>query len=274
MKVYISYEAIGATGHVSASQQNGMTPMLRTMITREINAAIQGAGEVGATEFLVNTGCPPGRQVLIDDLDERAEVILGSLKPDQTMAGIDETFDAVFLLNMHGRIGIPETPFSESWDPGIYSFRINGRESGEVSMNAYFAGAIGIPVVMVSGDQVACEEGADLISALEVAPTKVGLSRCAAREPHPKVIMERIRTAARRGIEKCGIIKPVCPELPLTVDIIWVDGRMMPWYQHIPTVEITGPRSIRLTGKDYREIHRLFIILDMLHAAYRELEAF
>ena len=57
MKVYIMYEVAGTMGNIKA----GLEPDLEKnrAVTAEVNAAIEGAAKAGATEFLVNTGCPP-----------------------------------------------------------------------------------------------------------------------------------------------------------------------------------------------------------------------
>ena len=83
MKVYIMYEVGGAMGFVDP--KIGHDQEVREAVTAEVNAAIAGAAEAGATEFLVNTGCPPNNHVILDKVDRRAQVIRGAWKPDQTL---------------------------------------------------------------------------------------------------------------------------------------------------------------------------------------------
>lgn len=283
MKVYIMYEVGGAMGIVSTAQMHGMFPAQRAggstlpletrkIVTDEVNAAIAGAAEAGATAFLVNTGCPNGRFILPDALDERAELIQGSWKPDGTMEGIDESFDAAMLLSMHARAGTPRGVFAHSWSEGICDYRVNGVSVGEVGMAIYFAGAVGVPVVMVSGDSHACQEAIDILGDVETAPTKHGISRAAARSVHPNKVLCAIRDAARRAVARIGAFRPARLDAPVTVEMEMTDGRLIPWWLHIPTVEPLGARGVRWQAADYRAAHRLFIVMDMLHAAYAELE--
>ncbi len=47
MKVYIMYEVAGAMGHVNPGPDDN--PETMSAVTREVNAAIEGAVEAGAT---------------------------------------------------------------------------------------------------------------------------------------------------------------------------------------------------------------------------------
>lgn len=283
MKVYIMYEVGGAMGIVSTAQLRGMFPSeraagaeipleTRKIVTAEVNAAITGAAESGASEFLVNTGCPNGRFILPDELDERAELIQGSWKPDGTMQGMDETFDAAMLLSMHAKARSPRGVFSHSWSETIYDYRVNGVSVGEVGMAIYFAGAIEVPVVMVSGDLYACQEAQAILDDIEIAPTKQGITRAAARSPHPRKVLHSIRDAARRAVERLDNFQPARLESPVNVEMDMTDGRLIELWLAIPTVEANGDCGVRWQAEDYRSAHRLFMIMDMLHTAYFGLE--
>ena len=70
-----------------------------------MNAAIDGAADGGATEFLVNDShwtmqnMPPG------ELHGGASYLSGKHKPLYMMEGLDGGFDAVFMVSYHGSIG-------------------------------------------------------------------------------------------------------------------------------------------------------------------------
>jgi D-amino peptidase len=283
MKVYIMYEVGGAMGIVSTSQMHGMFPAQRAAgatipletrqaVTAEVNAAIEGAAQAGASEFLINTGCPNGRFVLPNELDERADLIQGSWKPDGTMEGLDESFDAAILLSMHAKRGCACAVFAHSWSEDIVDYRVNGVSVGEVGMAIYFAGALGVPVVMVSGDAHACDEARQLLGEIEIAPTKYGISRAAARSPHPSKVLRSIHDAAQRAIARLDSFRPAHLSTPVTVEMDTLDGRLIPWWLSIPTVEANGSTGVKWQAPDYQAAHRLFTVMDMLHAGYSALE--
>jgi D-amino peptidase len=268
MKIYIMYEVGGAMGHVTPGLDPD--PELNKVITAEVNAAITGAAEAGATKFLVNTGCPPANHVIMDEVDSRAEVIRGLWKPSQTMEGLDESFDAMIVLSMHAKAHTPRAVFSHTWSFNIYDYRVNGTSIGELGMAAYFAGAMGVPTVMVSGDIATCEEAKHLLGDVEVAPTKESISWISAKCPHPSVVLEGIHNAARRAIQRIDQFKPVSLESPVTVEIDMTNPVMIPWWLWVPTIEANGSSGIKYQAEDYTAAHHLFLVLQKLEMAWME----
>jgi D-amino peptidase len=194
MRVYIMYEVSGAMGHVDAKTDDN--PETRRAVTQEVNAAIEGASAAGATEFVVNTGCP-WSHVLLEELDPRADLIKGGWKPDQTMQGLDESFDAQLVLSMHAKVGTPNAVFAHSWSLAIRDFRVNGQSIGELGMATYYASACGVPTLMVSGDVATCAEARALIPGVEVAPTKESISWISATSKWLR--RRRASAGSRRG---------------------------------------------------------------------------
>jgi D-amino peptidase len=261
MKIYVMYEVGGAMGHVTPGLDPD--PELNKVITAEVNAAIAGAAEAGATEFLVNTGCPPATHVIMDQVDPRAEVIRGLWKPSQTMEGLDESFDAMIVLSMHAKAHTPRAVFSHTWSFNIYDYRVNGTSIGELGMAAYFAGAMGVPTVMVSGDTATCEEAKQLLGDVEVGPTKE-------RVPHPSLVLEGIHNAARRAIQRIDEFKPLKLSSPVTVEIDMTNPVMIPWWLWVPTIEANGPSGVKYQAENYASAHRLFLVLQKLEMAWME----
>lgn len=266
MKVYITYEVGGAMGYVDP--KGGDDPETRRAVTAEVNAAIAGAAQAGATQFVVNTGCPPANHVILDEVDRRAEVIRGLWKPDQTMEGIDETFDAMFVLSMHAKAHTPRAVFSHTWSLNIYDYRVNGASIGELGMAVYFAAAVGVPTALVSGDRATCEEAKALLGDVEVAPTKESISWISAKCPHPSQVLQGIHDAAKRAIERLDNFGPVQLSSPVTVEIDMANPTLIPWWLWVPTVEPNGPSGIKFQAADYRAAHRLFLVLQKVELAY------
>jgi D-amino peptidase len=119
MKVYMSVDLGGVAG-VAGSYQNlqdpGALPEVRELVTGDINTAIAGAKEAGATEIWVNEN-HSGRDVLIEKLDPIAEVILGKPKPHMTLEGIDESFDCVFMIGIRAMAGTTGGVLDHTWMP-------------------------------------------------------------------------------------------------------------------------------------------------------------
>ena len=75
------------------------------------------------------------------------------------MEGIDTTFDGVIFIGYHASTtntrGVRAHTMSSA---NVTALRLNGISMSEGSMNAAIAGHFGVPVIMVSGDDVAVAE--------------------------------------------------------------------------------------------------------------------
>ena len=192
----------------------------------------------------------------------------GWCKPDQTMEGLDETFDAMFILSMHAKAHTPRAVFVHTWSLAIYDYRVNGKSIGELGMTVYYAAALGVPTALVSGDTATCSEARTLLGNVEVAPTKESISWIAAKCEHPSKVLQRIHDAAKQAIERLGEFKPVELATPVTVEIDMISPNMIPWWLWIPTIEANEPSGIRFQATDYRAVHHLFLILSKLELAW------
>lgn len=77
-------------------------------MTLEVNAAIAGAVEAGATEVLVADSHGDGQNIDMELLDKRARLIRAWPRPLGMMQGIDATFGAVVFIGYHGGEGAAE----------------------------------------------------------------------------------------------------------------------------------------------------------------------
>src|SRR5689334_1100356 len=80
----------------------------RRWMTGDVNAAVAGARRAGATEFVVeeNHGTEMLCNILLDEIDEEVEVVRGQPRPEATSAaGLDGSFDAMFLIGHHAKVG-------------------------------------------------------------------------------------------------------------------------------------------------------------------------
>lgn len=172
-KVYISVDMEGISGisgedQLSASgSEYGRS---RRLMVEDANAAIRGALEAGATDILVNDSHGGQRNLLPEDLHPSARLISHSFKRFGMMEGLDETFDAVIFVGYHTKAGTGAGLFAHTGSGVVRDLEINGRSVGEAGMNAALAAWYGVPVVLVTGDDVAVKQ------AQEVAPGASGVA--------------------------------------------------------------------------------------------------
>ena len=82
-------------------------------------------------------------------------------------------------------------------------------------MEALQFGSVGVPVIMVSGDDKACSEAVDWLGDIETAPVKHGLGNHQALSLHPKDADDLIRQKTVAAIDRLGEFSPFTLPAPL-----------------------------------------------------------
>lgn len=160
-KVYISVDMEGISGVNSDNQTSAAGAeygRARKLMVEDANAAIRGAFEGGAVQVVVNDSHGSQRNLLPEDLDPRAHLISHSFKRHGMMEGLDSTFDAIIFVGYHAKAGSPRGVFAHTGSGVLRDLQINGQSVGEGGMNAFLARWYGVPVIMITGDDVAVAE--------------------------------------------------------------------------------------------------------------------
>ena len=160
-KVYISVDMEGISGVVGDDQTSAGQPEYgrsRKLMAEDANAAIRGAFAGGATEVVVNDSHGSQRNLLPEDLDPRARLISHSFKRHGMVEGLDDTFDAVIFVGYHAKADSPRGLFAHTGSGVVKDVQVNGRSAGEGGLNTLMAQWYGVPVVMISGDDMAVEQ--------------------------------------------------------------------------------------------------------------------
>jgi len=233
MHVYISIDMEGVAGVASVDQvaRGGHGyPRAQALMTAEANAAIAGAFDGGATEVTVNDSHGTMDNLLHEDLDERATLIFGSPKAQCMAHGISSEHDVALFVGYHaaaGQAGVLSHTFSSFFS----GFQLNGETVSEAEVNALYAAAHGVPVGLVTGDDVICEVVRQAMPGTITVPVKKAEGWTAAASWHPARAREAIRTGARDAVRAADGLAPV-----VVPDRLVLDVRM-----HIPTaVEVAA----------------------------------
>jgi D-amino peptidase len=246
------------------------------LATNDVNAAIAGAREAGATRFFIHdTHWLDEINVLIDELDESAEYVGG--QPLLLWEDLSPDYDAAFLIGYHGRAGQPGI-MSHVFSDLICDLRLNGQSAGEGALAAALAGYHDIPTVLVSGDDYVCADMRLWCPTIETAQTKVSITRYATRCLPVKEARASIKDAARRavvGLANPGRFGPPCRPLkiqpPITLEVRWRNDQTARGVALMPGVEQVGLETNRFTHDDFAEVDRA--LKAMLHIALSPLNA-
>ncbi|MFJ5771846.1 M55 family metallopeptidase [Psychrobacillus sp. NPDC093180] len=254
MKIFISADMEGISG--VATNQQLKTPSeyqrFRKMMTADVNAAIEGAVNGGATEIVVADGHGNMSNILIEDLDTRARLVSGNNRVMCQLEGLDDSFNGILFVGHHGREGGSDVAVISHTLAGICvnEMKINGHVVGETEMNTYVAGAFGVPPLFISGDDAYVNEVLETLPYVESAITKRAVDRFAAELIHPEIARKLIRQKAEEAVRKAASQKPVTLSGPITFEIEFKGSQQAKMTTTIPSVELIGPKKIRFTSDD------------------------
>jgi D-amino peptidase len=264
VRVFISSDIEGTAGIVDWEQVRGPGSEYeigRRLLTDEINAAIDGAVEAGADHVLVDAhrtmyNLAPG------DLHHEASYLSGRHKPLYMMEGLDESFDAVFMVAYHGALGAERAILSHTYNPGaIWEVQLNGVAVGESGLNALVALHHRVPVVLITGDEATAAEAEPLLPGVETVVVKRSITRFAAESVHPDRACREIRAGAARALGRVASIPPPAIELPATLEITFLTADMAEMATWIRGVERIAPRVVAVTEEDPLALYRTFVTI-------------
>lgn len=262
MRIYVSVDIEGVAGVVHAEQtrrgQHGFDAATRLM-TLEANAAALGAFEAGATHVLVNDSHGDMRNLVLELLDPRVEILSGSLKQFSMAEGLEQRgqFDLALFVGYHGGGGTLHAILDHTYSSAVvYEIRINERVMNEASINALVAGHAGTPVGLVTGDASTCTQCQALLGDVLTVPVKWAVSRSAARSLHPEVARTRIREAAERAVRQARSFRPFALPGPFRLEIDMVSTAAVDAAALMPTTERVGPRTIGFESADVLTLFR------------------
>lgn len=260
MKILISADMEGITG-VTAPEEvipgSASYERFRRLFVRDVNAAIAGAFNGGATDVLVNEGHHKMRNLLLEELDDRAQLIVGHQKTYVMMEGIDRGIDLVFLVGYHaaaGEVGV----LSHTFLPRGWIVRLNDEICSEGRMNAMLAGAFGVGVGLVTGDQAACADAVRFAPGVRTVAVKEQIDRYAAICLPPSRTEPAIREAAEQACRNAADHRPVVVDPPF---------RWVTWFANpsaagrgglVPGVERTDGNTLEWNSGDFAESLKMF----------------
>lgn len=271
MKVLISADMEGVCGVTSWVQvmppEYGSGPSstveyerARARLTREVNAAVEGALAAGAEEVIVNEAHNGMRNLVAEDLHPDVRFITGSDKELGMMQGIQEPgIGAVLFVGYHAKAGTPHAPLAHTWTGYVNDVRFDGRSTGEYGINAAIAGHFGVPVTLVTGDDKAVAQvQAWLGDQVVGVAVKEGYTTFSAIHLHPLRAQERIREGAEAAVRAAASAKPWRMAAGTRVEIDFDHQARAQACLFIPEVERAGERTVAFTAADALAFNQVF----------------
>ena len=236
----------------------------RRLYTEELNATVRGAFAGGASEVVVMDCHGAGgdwsfNSLIPDALDARCEfVVQHALDRVHRDARDRAATSPCSSASTPARAPSAACSRTRSARPSWRNLRFNGTTVGEVGINAALCGTWGVPVALVTGDDVVCEESTELLGPQPQDARRQARPRAAsapATSPPPRPA-SCSRHAARDALRDVASAPVYDPGAPCTIEVELATSDHADVYRHRPGVTLTDPRTIEITAPTWWDAWR------------------
>jgi len=260
VKILLGTDLEGVAGVVSFEDQAQLGGRYyegaKRLLAGEVNAAIEGARAAGAEEIVVIDGHGPGAL-------DAAAIRGGQLVHGRPLAArsvrqaFEREFDACMMVGQHAMAGIADGCLNHTQNSTTVDYyQLNGRPIGEIAQFALARGALGLPLIFLSGDEAACREARALQPRIVTAAVQRGLSRnCAISLAHDEAC-RRIREAAAEAVRahRRDPVPPVAWPGPYMLIRRYFFSNLADVYDDDPRAVRLDPFTVRLTSDDVLDV--------------------
>jgi D-amino peptidase len=256
VNIYVSVDIEGISGVVHGDMMMPSEPEYgrgRRLMTRDANAAIAGLADAGADYILVADGHGPMRNLLIEELDERAHLMTGTgdARDGCQLEGADGMqFDAAVFVGYHAMARTMSAIHPHTIAGAVVSeIRINGRPHGETGINAAVLASLGIPTIMVTGDQATVKEARDFLGdAIQTVQVKEARGQNAAICRPLSHCYAEITEAASQALKNLGAVTPYAIDGAWTLEVDFNTMAQCNRASRAANIERTSSLGVRVHG--------------------------
>ena len=254
-RLYISADIEGVAGVVS---RDNLMPgrfeyeQARDWMTATVLAACETAHELGATEIVVSDSHGNGQNIRYERMPNYVRLVRSWPRPLGMMEGIDiGTYAGVFLLGYHAGASNPGGTLAHTLSGELFQeIRLNGITVSEAGISAAIAGHFGVPVLLMTGDDVAVAETTELLGDLSTACVKTSLGFLSATNASPADADKALRDGVRDAMARIGSKAPFVLDGPIEIEIRLRTRFIAEWVAYLGDVERLDAFTIRHVAPD------------------------
>lgn len=234
----------------------------REFMTNETVAAIEGAKQAGATEIVVVDAHGNGQNILIEKLPPDVKLIRSWPRKYHMVGGIDNTYDGVMLIGYHSSTsnleGVRAHTFSSA---RLTKVSVNETPVSEGAWAAMVTGHFNVPIIMISGDNIATKETRDFVGDMEMAIVKEAYGFHSAKSLTPAASAQLIKETSAKAVKRIKDFKPYKVATPVILDVSFKNYRPVEVLSYLSIVKRIDSHTIRFVGKDILEADDFFIFM-------------
>jgi len=263
MKAFISVDLEGmpyivTPGHLSL--KGALYDEARKIATKVTLIVADELNKNGFEKVVIADSHGPMVSVLVDDLPEYVEIIRGFPRPVSMVSGV-EGCDVALFLGYHAKFGTPKSSFDHTYSGGsINKVEVNGIAASEFLLNAYVAGELKVPVVLVAGEaQLLQDDVRQYAPWAENVVLKHSLSRVSARSSSMVKIEKELREAIKKAVVRSkDDAKLLLAKKPVKMRITFLTSHFADVAELLPIIRRIDGLNVEYTARNMIEAYNTF----------------
>jgi D-amino peptidase len=205
MKVFISADIEGIAGVMRPEQcspGNVEYENARGLMEQEVNAAIAGAFDGGASEVVVADSHAMMQNLRAANIDPRARLVQGKPRGLSMLEGLQQGgYDGMLFVGFHSAAGEFGVLAHTINGRAFYRIKLNGSIMGETDLYAALGAELNVPLWMVTGDDRLQQWVNRHYPEVDYVCVKRAISASAAESISPEFAREKIRFQAANSVK-------------------------------------------------------------------------
>ena len=187
--------AAGTPGYAFACEQ----------ATRETKAAVDALFAGGADEVYVWDCHGTGYNLDHRAFDKRVKFVLGA-GSRKRFPGLDGSFSGVLFLGYHA-YDAKDATLCHVYSSATYAgMKVNGKDVGELQIDAAIAGKRGMPVLFAASDDICIAQARESFPDARFVETKQALAWNSCISKHPDAVCDEISRTVREAMQGKGTV--------------------------------------------------------------------
>ena len=265
MRLFISVDMEGVAGVVTWHQlvRDGFEfERAREWLTAEVNAVCEAAFAAGVADIVIADSHYEGLNLLIDRLPENVEIVRHWPRPLNMMQGVEDgPYAGAILLAYHGAADLAGAGVAHTMFFSIKQLRLDGRSFGETELSAATAGHFGVPVIVVSGDDVHVDHARKALGDVETVVTRTSYGIFSGRVITPKKSHKLLQEAVTTAISRIGDFQPCMVDNPIEVELELTNHALAETLCYMKGIERVDSHTIGMRADDITDVTRFLALL-------------
>ena len=257
-KIFISADIEGVSGITSWDATRyggkGYEEACREM-SLETAAACRAAIKHGY-KVVVKDGHEDAMNIDHNLLPDGVELIRGWMNnPLSMMGGLDETFDGAIYIGYHSGAWTKTSPLKHTSEDYMFNWvKVNGKYASEFTLNSQLADQLGVPSLLIAGDEGACKDAEAEYPGIRTVATKRGIGDSTWNR-HPETVIAEIEAAVDEILSK-PLTEARSLENEYTLTMCYKDFQRAATASWVPGVKKIDDFTVSYTAETPRELAR------------------